>query len=119
MTVDADPDPVPAGRVSEEATGDDAATAEVPDPRAVLRGLDEREVEQRRAAGQRNIVERTTSRSVEEIVRANVLTRFNAILGALLVVILLVREYRDALFGIVLVLNAGIGIVQELRAKRT
>ena len=52
------------------------------------------------------------------IVRANVLTRFNAILGALLVVILTVGLIQDAL-GVVLVTNAGIGIYQEWRAKRT
>ena len=33
--------------------------------------------------------------------------------------ILYVREIRDGLFGIVLVLNAGIGIFQETRAKQT
>ena len=37
----------------------------------------------------------------------------------LLVVILAVGEYRDGLFGIVLVANTLIGIVQELRAKRS
>ncbi len=51
--------------------------------------------------------------------RANVLTRFNAILGALLVVILVVGPLQDALFGIVLVTNTAIGIVQEMRAKRS
>jgi hypothetical protein len=111
----------PAGAGDAAAAGPEVAagTREAADPNAILRGLDENEVAQRRAAGQRNVVERSTSRSVEEIVRANIFTRFNAILGALLVVILAVREYRDALFGVVLVLNAGIGIVQELRAKRT
>jgi cation-transporting ATPase E len=59
------------------------------------------------------------SRSVAEILRANLLTRFNFILGALLIVILVVGPPQDALFGIVLVTNALIGIVQELRAKRT
>ena len=60
-----------------------------------------------------------TSRSVGEILRANILTRFNFILGALLAVILAVGEPQDALFGIVLVTNALIGIGQELRAKLT
>jgi cation-transporting ATPase E len=60
-----------------------------------------------------------TSRTVGEIVRANVVTRFNAILGTLLAVILVVGPIQDALFGIVLVSNAAIGIFQELRAKRT
>ena len=54
-----------------------------------------------------------------EILRANILTRFNFILGVLLAVILAVGEPQDALFGIVLVANALIGIGQELRAKRT
>src|SRR5205814_2337583 len=54
-----------------------------------------------------------------EIVRANVFTRFNAILGVMLAVILAVGPIQDATFGIVLVANALIGIVQEMRAKRT
>jgi cation-transporting ATPase E len=82
-------------------------------------GLTGAEVEARRAAGHSNDVPSPTSRTYGAIVRANVFTRFNALLGALLVAILAVREYRDALFGIVLVLNALIGIVQEVRAKRT
>ena len=60
-----------------------------------------------------------TSRTVGEIVKANVFTRFNAILGTLLVVILVVGPAQDALFGVVLVSNAGIGIFQEMRAKLT
>ena len=51
--------------------------------------------------------------------RANVFTRFNALLGAMLVIILVVGPGQDALFGFVLIANAAIGIVQELRAKRT
>jgi cation-transporting ATPase E len=82
-------------------------------------GLTTAEVEQRRADGRTNDVADATSRSIGEIVRANVFTPFNFLLGGLLVVILAVREYRDALFGIVLVLNAAIGIVQEVRAKRS
>ncbi len=83
------------------------------------RGLTSAEVAQRRADGRTNDVPDPTSRTVGQIVRANVFTPFNALLGVLLVVILAVGEYRDALFGIVLVLNALIGIVQELRAKRS
>ena len=81
-------------------------------------GLTSPEVDQRRAAGRSNDVPDPTSRSVRDIVRANVLTPFNFLLGSLLVVILAVREYRDGLFGIVLVANALIGIVQEVRSKR-
>jgi cation-transporting ATPase E len=94
----------------------DAAAAPTDD--RVL-GLTTPEVLQRRAEGKSNDVPDPTSRSVADIVRANVLTPFNLLLGSLLAVILAVREYRDALFGIVLVLNALIGIVQEVRSKRS
>jgi cation-transporting ATPase E len=81
--------------------------------------LSSAEVDERRRQGFVNVVTDDTRRTVADIVRANVLTRFNAILGTLLVVVLATGEYRDALFGIVLVTNALIGIVQELRAKVT
>jgi cation-transporting ATPase E len=82
-------------------------------------GLDAAAVAARTAAGLVNRVPRRTSRPVREIVRANVFTRFNALLGGLLAVILVVGPLQDALFGIVLVTNTLIGIVQELRAKRS
>jgi cation-transporting ATPase E len=83
-------------------------------------GLTQGEVRQRMRAGLVNQVVERPSRTTGEIVRANVVTRFNFLLGALLLVVLIVlREPRDALFGIVLVTNSAIGIVQELRAKRT
>jgi cation-transporting ATPase E len=84
-----------------------------------LEGLTAAEVAERVARGQVNDVPTAPSRTVGQIVRANVLTRFNALLGSLLVIILIVGPIQDALFGIVLIANAVIGIVQELRAKRT
>lgn len=82
-------------------------------------GLSAAEVADRTARGLVNVTSDDGRRTVADIVRANVLTRFNAILGALLLVVLATGEYRDALFGIVLVANALVGIVQELRAKAT
>lgn len=84
-----------------------------------LVGLTDAEVVERVRRGQTNDVPQTTSRTLLQIVRANVLTPFNALLGGLLVVILVVGPIQDALFGGVLVANALVGIVQELRAKRT
>jgi len=99
------------------ATDPDAPGDRLPtDP---VRGLSAAEVEDRKRRGLVNEVDEHTSRTFGEIVRANVFTRFNAILGTMLVVILAVGAYRDALFGIVLVANALIGIIQETRAKRT
>ena len=59
-----------------------------------------------------------TSRSLTSIVRANVFTVFNAILAVFGVLTLAFGDWRDALFLGILVANAGIGIGQELRAKR-
>jgi len=82
-------------------------------------GLTGAEVRERVERGQTNATAERTSRTYGEILRANIFTRFNAILGTLLVVILLIGEPQDGLFGIVLISNALIGIVQEIRAKRT
>jgi cation-transporting P-type ATPase E len=82
-------------------------------------GLTLEQVAERRARGLVNDVAVVPSRTVGQIVRANVFTRFNALLGSLLVVILIVGPIQDALFGFVLISNASIGIYQELSAKRT
>jgi cation-transporting P-type ATPase E len=82
-------------------------------------GLTHEQVAERLVRGWVNDVSVVPSRTVGQIVRANVLTRFNALLGSLLVVILILGPIQDALFGFVLIANAGIGIYQELRAKRT
>jgi cation-transporting ATPase E len=82
-------------------------------------GLNEDEVAARIAMGQSNDSGERTSRTTGEILRANIFTRFNVLLGALLVAIVAVGQLRDALFGLTMVANALIEIVQELRAKRT
>lgn len=58
------------------------------------------------------------SRSYGSIVRANVLTVFNLILGGFGAVTLIFGDARDALFLGIIVANSGIGITQEVRAKR-
>jgi cation-transporting P-type ATPase E len=82
-------------------------------------GLRADEVRDRVARGLVNDVPDRPSRTLGQIARANVLTRFNAILGVLLVVILVVGPLQDALFGLVLLSNTAVGIVQEWRAKRS
>jgi cation-transporting ATPase E len=90
-----------------------------PAPPTETYGLDEHEALRRAAAGKANVVDDASTRSVAAILRANVVTRFNALLGSLLVVILIVGPPQDALFGLVLIGNTAVGVVQELRAKRT
>jgi P-type E1-E2 ATPase len=82
-------------------------------------GLSSSEVAAQRAAGLINTVSDSTSRTLRDIIQANVFTRFNAVLAFLFVVVISVGSLNDALFGLVVVLNALIGIVQEVRAKRT
>ncbi|MEU9446678.1 HAD-IC family P-type ATPase, partial [Streptomyces sp. NPDC048304] len=82
-------------------------------------GLTDAEVAERRARGQINDVPVRSSRSLGEIVRANVVTRFNAIIGVLWLIMLFVAPVQDSLFGFVILANTGIGIVQEWRAKQT
>jgi len=82
-------------------------------------GLSEAEVAQRVADGSTNDVPARAGRTVEEIVRANVFTRINAILGVLLVIVSSTGSVVNGLFGILIVANSAIGIIQEVRAKRT
>ncbi|AJE41226.1 cation-translocating P-type ATPase [Streptomyces nodosus] len=83
------------------------------------RGLSAAEVAERVARGQVNDVPARSSRSLGEIVRANVFTRFNAIIGVLWLIMLFVAPFQDSLFGYVIIANTGIGIIQEWRAKKT
>ena len=76
-------------------------------------------MQERIGRGQTNDTGERTSRTLGEIVRANVFTRFNAILGAALAVIVVIGPIQDATFALILVANAAIGIFQEVRAKRT
>ncbi|WP_206507029.1 HAD-IC family P-type ATPase [Streptomyces chrestomyceticus] len=100
-------------RAKTEAGGRERATE--PDHR----GLSAAEVAERVARGEVNDVPVRSSRSTADIVRSNVFTRFNAIIGVLFVIILIVGPIQDGLFGFVIVANTGIGIIQELRAKKT
>ncbi len=85
---------------------------------AAVAGLDQAAVRERVEAGQVNKAPPEPGRSIGQIIRANVCTRFNAILGSLFVVVMIVGPVQDALFGVVLVVNTGIGVFQEVRAKR-
>ena len=83
------------------------------------RGLSAAEVAERVARGAVNRVKDRKSRSLASIVRENVLTLFNAIIVGASIIVLLFGDLRDGIFGGVMVINAVIGIVSELRAKRT
>ncbi|HZE14645.1 MAG TPA: HAD-IC family P-type ATPase, partial [Mycobacterium sp.] len=86
---------------------------------ADARGLTDAEVAQRVAAGKSNATPKRATRSVAEIVRANVFTRINAILGVLLLIVLATGSVINGLFGLLIIANSVIGMVQEIRAKQT
>jgi cation-transporting P-type ATPase E len=85
----------------------------------VAAGLTDAEVARRVAEGKTNDVPTRAARSVSDIVRANVFTRINAILGVLLVIVLSTGSVINGLFGLLIIANSAIGIIQELRAKQT
>ena len=82
-------------------------------------GLTDAEVAQRVADGHCNAVPQRAARSIADIVRANVFTRINAVLGVLLAIVLLTGSVINGLFGLLIVANSVIGMVQEIRAKQT
>ena len=82
-------------------------------------GLTAAEVARRVADGQVNDRPDRSGRTVFDIVRANVLTRINAILGVLFVIVASTGSLINGLFGLLIVANSSVGIIQEVRAKRT
>lgn len=82
-------------------------------------GLTTKEVEERTSRGEINVTSDNVNRKVWDIVRTNTFTRFNALLSVLFVIIMFVGQPIDGLFFIAVIINSGMGIVQELRAKRT
>jgi cation-transporting ATPase E len=82
-------------------------------------GLNTAEVTDRRARGLVNDVPSAPSRTIAQIVWANVLTPFNFLMSGLGAVVLIAGSPRDALFLGVVVANILIGVIQEVRAKRT
>ena len=82
-------------------------------------GLTAAQVAQRVADGRVNLVDNRNARSLGSIIRANTFTYFNALIGGLWILMLLCAPLIDSLFGIVIVINTAIGIIQEYRAAQT
>jgi cation-transporting P-type ATPase E len=82
-------------------------------------GLTPAEVAERVADGRVNDLPIRATRSVADIVRANVFTRINAILAVLFAIVLATGSLINGLFGLLIIVNSVVGMVQELRAKQT
>lgn len=82
-------------------------------------GLTQAQVEERIRMGWTNEAATPSSKSVGQIVASNVFTFFNLVFTVLALCLVLVQSWENLLFMGVVVLNTLIGIVQEIRAKRT
>lgn len=83
-----------------------------------ITGLTSAQVSEREAAGLTNAQKLDSSRSFGSILRANLFTLFNAVVGGAFLVLLALGQFKDALFGFAVITNITIGIVQEFIAKR-
>jgi cation-transporting ATPase E len=84
-----------------------------------ITGLKSSEVKKRIEEGKFNYIPKTPSRTILEIIRANLFTRFNAINFILAAVIILAGSPKNAIFVGVIIVNTLIGVIQEAKAKRT
>ncbi|MEY4451995.1 MAG: hypothetical protein RLZZ380_1116 [Actinomycetota bacterium] len=82
-------------------------------------GLTSAEVAKAVAAGLTNKQDTSSSRKFSSILRANFFTLFNAIVGGSFLALLLLGQWKDALFGLAVISNILIGVIQEYRSKRT
>ena len=85
----------------------------------VAKGLSSAEVAERVADGRVNTLPPRSGKTVKDIVRSNVFTRINAILAVLFAMVMTTGSIINGAFGLLIVVNSGIGIIQELRAKKT
>ena len=82
-------------------------------------GLTAQEVERRRQAGQSNRAPQSATKTVGQIVRDNICTYFNLVFMVLAVMLALVHSWLNMGFLGIVFWNTLIGIVQQLRAKKT
>lgn len=80
-------------------------------------GLTAAQVQSRKADGLDNRPVDSPSKSVKEIIADNVFTYFNLLFLILTLLLIFVGSYRDITFMPIIIANALIGIIQELRSK--
>lgn len=82
-------------------------------------GLSDLEVKSRIKKGQSNIIPKAPSRTIWQILRANLFNRFNALNTVLALLVTIAGSPKDAIFAVVILTNTLLGVFQELRAKKT
>ena len=84
-----------------------------------MTGLTNEQVQERIAEGKVNVNENPNTRTYKQIILENTLTFFNFLNIVLLVLVLFVRSYKNSMFMGIILINTVIGIIQEVRAKKT
>lgn len=84
-----------------------------------MTGLTNEQVQERIAEGKVNVNENPNTRTYKQIILENTLTFFNFLNIVLLVLVLFVRSYKNSMFMGIILINTVIGIIQEIRAKKT
>lgn len=82
-------------------------------------GLTDEEVRQRVEEGLTNRADISTDKTTKEIVISNVFTYFNLIFLVITILLIMVGSFRNLTFLPIIIGNTVIGIVQEIRAKKT
>ena len=82
-------------------------------------GLSSDEVARRIKAGQANISVKAPFKTTRQIIFDNAFTYFNAVFAGLAVILLLVGDIRSLTFVPVILANTLIGVIQEMRSKKT
>lgn len=84
-----------------------------------ITGLTDEEVRQRVEEGFTNRTDISTDKTTKEIVVSNVFTYFNLIFLVITILLIMVGSFRNLTFLPIIIGNTVIGIVQEIRAKKT
>lgn len=84
-----------------------------------ITGLTDEEVRQRVEEGLTNRTDISTDKTTKEIVISNVFTYFNLIFLVITILLIMVGSFRNLTFLPIIIGNTVIGIVQEIRAKKT
>ena len=84
-----------------------------------LQGLSDAQVQERIQKGLVNRTDSNTGMTVGQIIRSNTFTYFNFIFLVIAILLCLVGSFRNLTFLPVIIINTLVGIIQEIRAKRT
>lgn len=83
-----------------------------------MSGLSTAEVEFRKKAGLSNESVDSSTKTVAQIIRSNVVTYYNLIFLIITILLIVVGSFRDLTFLPIIIANMLIGIIQELRSKK-